>query len=703
MTFIILTPALACPSLAKQGDPVEVLLVARKKKILDDLSCLTYSPWKKKKEKTLDRNDVEILPFILSDHHISKYVVSAYRKKGFREPVRARIRIPEKAGLYQLNNPFREDIPDSTNSRSISFLNHPPPEAPSFLGEEPIRMHHPFYIGVKDYLNIAHISDSHLAARMWMLEERWNANYNDAWHQSLIVRDRNGREKEKPGDFSNYNTQFMQNLEAINANKTIDIIIHTGDITDYNRGYCSDKGGNDLARDYYLDRNWLLFYEILCHYYEKPFFSVLGNHDYRLHPYAPNPVVISRRIWELFNMAPTVNLTRSEMNVLHGDPHSLNITRNHLITAAHAVRWYSMVLNPLLDYQVFYGRMAFLMLDWNRWEDHERGTPWAREALSQEQWSMIENWHKNVMDRRRKEKIIAVVAMHPAVFNPFPEMGDRTLRTNPETSIFYESMLIDTYNENDLVDGTFRLRRNEFIRLCLGNKEYGKNGDYHISPERGIDLILTGHAHRSGVFQIEGPHVYLRTDSLEEGPLFCNAISSGPIGIRNEEGGSERVQLHPPGYHVIYIGDTIFIDVRNSPLIKIREVSRRDFGEVARGMSFEVLDTVGIPPVNRSYRWKVINLRDGSTITRIRIATGFKGPVKVTKIPLGWRYFLEKVNGFATIVCEAHDRGQGIFHAETGEICIEADHSTEKMGILAVSWDMADDLSLPVCVRVPAD
>ena len=405
--FVILTPALACPSLAKEGESIDVLLLARKKQIHDDLSSMTYSSWKHDKEKPIDRKDVEIVPFASSNYHISEYVTSLYGEKGFTEPVKARITIAEKKGLYQLNNPFPDDI-----SSIITAL-----EPPSFANDSVMR-HHPFYIGNTDYLNIGHISDSHLAARMDMLEERWNRNFNDAWHKSSLSGG-------KPGDFSNYNSQFEHILKALNKDKTVDLIIHTGDITDYNKGYHNEEGENDLNRDYYLDKNWSLFYRLLYETYEKPFFSVLGNHDYRLNPYSPNPVIIHRRIREFFNMAPTVNLTRSEMNTLHEDPYSLNIIKNHIVKEPYAVRWYSLVINPLLDYQVFYGNMAFLMLDWNLGEDHEEGNPWGEKIISRDQWNMLSHWYKRVMNRRRKREVLAVVAMHCSVFNPFPIMGDR--------------------------------------------------------------------------------------------------------------------------------------------------------------------------------------------------------------------------------------------------------------------------------------
>ena len=690
MTFVILTPALACPSLVKKNGHVEVLLLAREKSltIRDELSNITYSAWKTKKEKSFDKKDIEVVPIVPSEYHISTHVVSAYEKEGFTDFMKVQIRCPLKKGLYQLNNPCAEDI-----STIINGWN-----PPSFSGE--VSLHHPFFVGEKDYLTIAHVSDSHIASRMDMLEERWNTNFKNAWCQSSLSG-------EKPGEFSNFNTHFEHILHDINADNTIDMIIHTGDITDYNKGYYNLEGENDLSKDYYLDKNWSLFYELLYKTYKKPFFSVLGNHDYRVNPYPPNPVVISRTLLELFNMAPTVNLTRREMNTIHEDPHALNILKNHLVKTRYAVRWYNLVLNPLLDYQVFYGNMAFILLDWNLGEDHEEGNPWAEKVISRSQWTMLRNWHKKVMIRRKKKKkkFVAVVVMHSSVFNPFSEMGDKKLRTNPETNIFYKSLLVDTYKpDKDLVDGTFRLRRNEFIKLCLGNRQYAES--LTVNPERCIDVILTGHAHRTGFFQVEGPHVYVRDpDNISEGPVFCNAISSGPIGIKNEEGGIERVQLAPPGYHVLQTDGRISIEVRSSDLVSIREDARRSFGEIAQGETFEVEDSYrNLPGLSPVYSFRITNAKEGSTITKVRVFTRLHTPVDVVRVPLGWKHTVEEIDGFTCITCEAHDRGQGIFHQDIGEIQIRAEEeSVERLGALAVAWDMTDDLSLPVCVRVPSD
>lgn len=687
MSFVILTPALACPGLFKKGNGLEVLLLATESFQQDELCELTYSGWKKGKAHSIDRKDTELLHVVPTDCHISESVLSAYRERGFTRVVRARIMLPLSKGLYQINHSSDELVAEVI--RQVS---------PESFPCDSVHLHHPFYVGDSDYLNIAHISDSHIANRLYMLEDRWNSNFDNVWSQSSLDRG-------KPGDFSNYNTQFEHLITTIARDKDVDIIIHTGDITDYNRGYHNLEGENDLSRDYYLDRNWVLFYQIVCRTYEKPFFSVLGNHDYRLNPYPPNPVVLSRRIREFFNMAPTVNLTRSEMNTLHENPHALNITKNHILKAPYAVRWYALVLNPLLDYQFFYGNMAFLMLDWNMGEDHEEGNPWAEKALSPEQWKILTLWHKKVLNHRKRNPVVSVVAMHCSVFNPFAEIGDRELATAPETSVFYASGLTDHHEpQRDLVDGTFRLKRNEFIRLCLGSNFYGETG-YTAVPERGVDVILTGHAHRTGIFQVEGPHVYLRTgDALREGPVFCNAISSGPIGIRNEEGGAEAVQLCPPGYHVVHIKDTVRIVVHHSELVSIREEARRSFGEVGREEAFEVSDHVAdFPGLHTAYRWQVTNLKEGSTITRIVITAGNASSPEVTQTPLGWRHSVVRNDTHTLIICEAHERGQGIYWGEKGEVHIKAAHGVKRMGVLQVAWDMEDALSAPVCVRVPSD
>lgn len=684
MKFVILTPALACPSLVKKGNPLHILVLAKKRDIKKELANLTYSSWKKTAKKSIDEKDIttQVIPG-RPDYHISPFVISAYKKQGLTHFIKAKININPKKGLYQLNN--------FENINKIVYGSESPYNAH-------IKLTHPFYVGKKDYLNIAHMSDSHIASRMYLLKERWDSNFNKVWCASFP-------ENDKPGEFSNYNDQFEHILKLINNDKSIDMIIHTGDIIDYNKGHYNPEGKNDLDKDYYANRNWITFYKLLYKNYEKPFFSILGNHDYRLYPYPPNPVLISKKIREFFNMAPTVNLTRNEIKIIHENPHSLSINlKNHLITKPHSVRWYSLVINPLHDYYIFYGNMAFLMLDWNVREDHEKGTPWARNVFSHEQWELFTSWYQKVLGLRTKNRIIAVVAMHPSVFNPFPKMGDKKLQINPETNIFYEKKLMDRYTSQDLLDGTFRMHRTDFIKICLGNPHYGDK-THDILPDKCIDLILNGHAHRSGLFQVEGSHVYMRTpETIKKGPVFCNAISSGPFGIQNKKGGLKRVQISPPGYHAIIFDDKIKIKMHYSNLVEIRPETRRDFGEIGTRKDYEVQDDVITRfQFSSVFGWDICNLRKGSTLTKITIFTGLTSDnkVEVVCVPLGWKSYIEESDTYIKIVCEAHERGQGIYYKDTGKVQVKVEKAEEKIGLLSVFWDMTDNMSSPVCVKVP--
>ncbi|MGH8247169.1 MAG: metallophosphoesterase, partial [Gammaproteobacteria bacterium] len=62
----------------------------------------------------------------------------------------------------------------------------------------------------------------------------------------------------------------------------------TGDLIDYGRGY-NDRGPIGTDESYWRDRNWFLFYEAIAGgtKYQKPVYTNLGNHDWRINPYPP--------------------------------------------------------------------------------------------------------------------------------------------------------------------------------------------------------------------------------------------------------------------------------------------------------------------------------------------------------------------------------------------------------------------------------
>ena len=190
------------------------------------------------------------------------------------------------------------------------------------IGEKPIIPYHPIYIPPeKDYLNIAHISDTHVSRR-WDAMEYW-AKKRDEEARKIkdnlfkdpeltklychydpysgfyvcdyifsISKSKCFPDKSKTpwSDFNNPNRNFEEALKKANENSEVDIIIITGDLIDYNLGYHGDVENKENYFDhgiesYYYNYNWPLFYEILLKNYKKPVFTILGNHDYRLAPY----------------------------------------------------------------------------------------------------------------------------------------------------------------------------------------------------------------------------------------------------------------------------------------------------------------------------------------------------------------------------------------------------------------------------------
>jgi hypothetical protein len=136
-----------------------------------------------------------------------------------------------------------------------------------------IRPLHPFCVFDRDYLNVAHLTDLHLAWRWELMQQLVQSQ-----HTELMPY------------FNNLNERFKEHLQEIEQDDDVHLAIMTGDLIDYNRGHDGNgANNNDLDANYAFNRNWILLYEILAQHYQYPMFTVLGNHDWRLNPYSPVP------------------------------------------------------------------------------------------------------------------------------------------------------------------------------------------------------------------------------------------------------------------------------------------------------------------------------------------------------------------------------------------------------------------------------
>jgi hypothetical protein len=618
---IILVPSLGCPGIV-DGNKLHIVVLLKQSAKYTPTSeyladCLRVLSWDQKDNSpdsgdTIQPQDITVHDFTKEFepfNYVSPIVLDAYRKEGFSDIAYVTCKISGAPRLYNLVTTYDEN---SVMHRIIEKLPKPYSDCPMIpekertkLNGKPLKLYHPFLISRADYLGIAHVTDTHLCCRWYLLD--WRANeYN----------------KDVAPFFNNYNTRFVEFLTAIKGDSRINVVLMTGDLIDYNRGHNGVQAkygsNNDLFKDYLFNRNWLLFYKLLVENYQKPIFTILGNHDYRLNPYAPLP----RIFWkELYSISFDLGLLRSEVLKLHEDARDIETGKDgNLYTTYESVAWYSIVINPLVDYTFSYKNMTFAMFDWDKEEDLEDNLPWAENSLTEKQQKILNLW----LDRNKGK--VKILGMHAPVYNPFPEIGNdylkdgliyvsevdsgrRVVRDGAGNVVVYdrrgESVIYKgtgtmsikifkgyTDNRNELVDGTFRENRNELIKRILDNDNYGQNGNYKVGPNP-IHIIVTGHAHRNGIYQVIGDRVKLTQRGKDEDwknhldlPIFVNTVSAGPLGFDNETGYAEKLDglkhryLVRPGYrHILFdsSGKVTSLEKKESTQPPIRAAVTLDF------------------------------------------------------------------------------------------------------------------------------
>lgn len=502
-------------------------------------------------------------------------------------------------------------------------------------GDIEVRPLHPFCLYETDYLDVAHLTDLHVAQRWELMKKRI-----DSKHSGL---------KEH---FNNLNQRLIDHLEKMKGDsegKKVHMAILTGDLVDYNRGH-DGSDANDLYKNYRFNGNWTLLYEILTENCHCPFFTVMGNHDWHLNPYAPvaqyiasfwrqqpNPWlviipfltaagtctgvftgltyaafnkdgvgwifggigfvllalvatptllnwlldileyfsggkslelgkhwgvglfylitttlniagtagILSRKlkdhkgdigkgvkqgalwgsvlggswgvfvmlvgsilleIYKLKDLPIYVMLKEDEVEkVIKENFHDSKIWGNNsnLRTTELAFRWYSLVINPFMDYYFSFGNMSFILLDWNRGESILKSSPpAASEALSQEQWNLVQQWKNTV-----SSETAAVLGMHATILaSDVDANGLKKLYDSGEK-----------WYSGDLDRATIDHYRSRLIELLRDLKKENKAASV---------LTLSGHTHANDVFKFIGKQKVRKLD------ININDIKASVLGIK---------------------------------------------------------------------------------------------------------------------------------------------------------------------------
>lgn len=438
---------------------------------------------------------------------------------------------------------------------------------------------HPLFIqNAHESLKIGHLTDLHVSIRA------------DAYEKNLKAASVGSK-------FNNWNKTCAELYKT--AKQKSNVLLMTGDLIDYGRGYNEQDGlGDDTA--YWRDRNWFLFYEMLASgdKYDKPVYTILGNHDWRLNPYPPFAKGAPR--------PGAMNLTEDELKKAHGPGHeprlsyapiapvipsglwqkfgkregTLDVKTTPAETSVHSVAWYLLLINPFLDYlTALPGGYSLLMLDWGKGEKldmdvikgginygrhpfvSDHGGPAAKDSLSSHQTELVEQF----VGASQSAKILGI---HAPVLGPWPHWTDDHLQLG--------RVKWDPGDRGHADRGEV-----DHVALAYRSKDdpEGREADYGTILDKRdwlikalrkaqVSLVCSGHIHRKNLLVVDKSLVTIKgvpaplvrtiwqslvwqaSDGLA--PLYVNTTSAGPRGnIRADQTDESWKPFAPSGYTVI--------------------------------------------------------------------------------------------------------------------------------------------------------
>lgn len=273
-------------------------------------------------------------------------------------------------------------------------------------------------------LKIGHLTDLHVDVR------------NDVYEENVTAKQYQLTAKGKTqqlsadefallntlGQFNNWN-KSVRSLYT-DAKRDATAILLTGDLIDYGRAHWGQDAAAHLQDNdlYTPDRSWFLLSHLLASgtAYEKPVYTILGNHDWRINPYPPFAIGAPGARNFFFKERPFKSTVEDEqelqkwetrhaetgLRAAHGDghgrrfsyaakaeselgllaespadavsaivkmmfqTHSMNVKDTPAQTTVASVEWYLLAINPFFDFAfTLPNQHRMLMLDWAEQED----------------------------------------------------------------------------------------------------------------------------------------------------------------------------------------------------------------------------------------------------------------------------------------------------------------------------------------------
>lgn len=493
-------------------------------------------------------------------------------------------------------------------------------EAPSFTEEATeIQSYHPLFISDKESLDIGHLSDVHVSSRQHVFTQS----------KARLIDGKEGdkNRSDEIGGMVNTSYATLKNLMQ-QMSKEVDLLIFTGDLIDYNRNFNPDNETNGIHQlenssdiwaalnldnltekdQYPVGIDNLVMYELFRDYYKthnKPIMLISGNHEGYTLPYGVSPrVKLARAANSSYNpffsnksedqmikksikqakddkeesekAGPNIydnranegipadhNLTIPEAILMYGADYARIVMSGSFDIGGEKnfksknMEWFYKIFTPLSSYINVYNKQCFIALGWGGDESFidaiplEQGSwtkgggylPRSPEGVSDEQLAILEQAFE-------LDKDTNILCSHFTYVN-----YDTKQPISKEGNINYN----DTWRDYSKYDyGTFQLNRYSVYEKING-----------VNKEKKIDYTLSGHSHRSGLYQvINGDVDTFRSNMTVKGMVAkedgnfdlenmgdkCRILVAGcggPIAVQNHENEFYNWGLDTPSGNII--------------------------------------------------------------------------------------------------------------------------------------------------------
>lgn len=461
---------------------------------------------------------------------------------------------------------------------------------------QPIQSYHPvFNFEDLSAASIAHVADLHLCARQHVM------SYNTA----QVIEGADTQISPPVGKHVNVNlNRFRDLLFRAGGDPEVDILLIGGDIVDYIRSVYPGQDLDDIKKngnvldvwdkvqvggeyrnEYHDFVDFISFYTLILWFYRKfgkPVFIVSGNHDAYHEPYGISPRLTEFDTIKRFNSGIPAdhNMTIYEAILCFGDTYSEyhsdsvwgNTTGSVMPFDKEMFRWFYSVFTPFSDFAVFLQNQELLGLEWGDSEDiagvvhetHHGGwyggyVPRADYLLKSRQ----ENFIEEVIDEKDFSNIVLLTHFTFASYIG----SEPTQSPDRDGYIHYNVDPLEDVapNENYLATpfdaGTFEERREFLYSDCFEDQD-------------AFELVLTGHTHRRGLYQLYKPQPPYDADDIDRmntslhssfddperqdtvpplEPLIAVSDSAGPLPVYNFQGLlGEFGRAHPGGLKIVF-------------------------------------------------------------------------------------------------------------------------------------------------------